>query len=307
VPANATGRHRGDHRGPRRRHRADRSRATGRSSAAIHEPPSSPPRGQARSDLDIIFALATRLGVGEHFWDGDIDAAFRHQLGPSGITLEQLRAQPAGVRVPLTTRHRKYAELDGGVPRGFRTPSRKIELYSEVLMDHGYPPLPGFEEPRTSPRSRPDLAQRFPLVLTCATSLWFCETQHRNVASLRSRVPDPQVEIHPDTARDRGITADQWVRLETPHGSILARAKLNPSLDPQVVCGQHGWWQACPELNLPGYPPLGPGTANLNAVLRQQPSDPISGSSPLRASVCNVSPIAPAQTTAASAPVGPTI
>jgi anaerobic selenocysteine-containing dehydrogenase len=66
-----------------------------------------PPRGEARSDLEIVFELATRLGLGEQFWDGDIDAAFRHQLEPSGVTLERLRAEPAGVRVPLTTRHRK--------------------------------------------------------------------------------------------------------------------------------------------------------------------------------------------------------
>jgi anaerobic selenocysteine-containing dehydrogenase len=254
-----------------------------------------PPRGEARSDLQIIFALATRLGLGEHFWDGDIDAAFRHQLAPSGVTLEQLRAEPAGVRVPLVTRHRKYADLNGGAPRGFRTPSRKVELYSEVLLEHGYPPLPEFEEPRTSPRSRPELAERFPLILTCAKSLWFCETQHRNVASLRSRVRDPQVELHPDTARTRGIAAGDWVRLDTPHGGIRARAKLNSSLDPQVVCGQHGWWQACADLDLPGYPPYGPESANLNLVLRQRPSDPISGSSPLRASVCNIAPLAAAQ------------
>ena len=255
-----------------------------------------PPRGEARSDLQIIFALATRLGLAEHFWGGDLDAAFRHQLAPSGVTLEQLRTEPAGVRVPLATRHRKYAELDGAAPRGFRTPSRKIELYSEELADHGYPPLPEFEEPRTSPRSRPDLAERFPLILTCAKSLWFCESQHRNVASLRRVVRDPQVELHPDTAHARGIAASDWVRIETPHGSIHARAKLNASLDPQVVCGQHGWWQACDELGLPGYPPFGPGSANLNLVLRQRPSDPISGSSPLRASVCNVAALAAADT-----------
>jgi hypothetical protein len=58
---------------------------------------------------------------------------------------------------------------------------------------------------------------------------------------------------------------------------------------PQVVFAQHGWWQACDELGLPGYPPYGPDSANLNLVLRQTPSDPISGSSPLRASVCDVS------------------
>ena len=253
--------------------------------------PVATPRGEARSDLHIIFALATRLGLGEHFWEGDLDAAFRHQLAPSGITLEQLRADPAGVAVPLTTRHRKYAEMADGAPGGFRTPSRRVELFSEVLAEHGYPPLPEFEEPPISPRSRPDLAERFPLVLTCAKSLWFCETQHRQVRTLRGRVPDPQVELHPDTAAARGIAAGDWVRIDTPLGSVRSRAKLNPNLDRRVVCGQHGWWQPCPELGLPGYPPTGPGSANLNAVLAQGPSDPISGSSPLRSSVCQVAPL----------------
>jgi anaerobic selenocysteine-containing dehydrogenase len=248
-------------------------------------------RGEARSDLQIIFALATRLGLGEHFWDGDLDAAFRHQLAPSGISLEQLRAEPSGVAVPLTTRHRKYAGMADGTPHGFRTPSRRIELFSEVLAEHGYPPLPEFEEPRISPRSRPDLAERFPLVLTCAKSLWFCESQHREVGTLRGRVPDPQVELHPDTAAARGIAAGDWVRIDTPLGSVRSRAKLNPNLDRNVVCGQHGWWQPCSELGIPGYPPTGPGSANLNAVLAQGPSDPISGSSPLRSSVCQIAPL----------------
>ncbi len=242
------------------------------------------PRGEARSDLQIVFDLATRLGLGEHFWDGDIDAAFRHQLAPSGITLEELRARPEGVRVPLTTRHRKYASA------GFATPSGKVELYSATLADHGYDPLPAFEEPAISPRSRPDLADRFPLVLSCAKSLFFCETQHRQVATLRKSAPDPQLEIHPTTAEARGIAGGDWVSLHTPRGSVRARAKLNASLDPEVVFAQHGWWQACEELGLPGYPPYGPDSANLNLVLPQTPSDPISGSSPMRATVCEVTP-----------------
>jgi anaerobic selenocysteine-containing dehydrogenase len=166
-----------------------------------------------------------------------------------------------------------------------------VELYSEALAEHGHSPLPAFEEPRVSPRSRPDLAADFPLVLTCAKSLRFCESQHRNVARLRRGQPDPQVEIHPETAQARGIAAGDWVRVTTPHGSVRARAKLNSTLDPQVVCGQHGWWQGCDELGLPAYPVVGPDSANLNGVLRQQPSDPIGGSSPLRASVCDVAPL----------------
>ena len=241
-----------------------------------------PPRGEARSDLQIVFDLATRLGLGEYFWDGDIDAAYRHQLAPSGITLEQLRAHPEGVRVPLTTRHRKY------VDSGFATPSGRVELYSATLAEHGYAPLPTYEEPLTSPRSRPELAERFPLVLSSAKSLFFCETQHRQVAALRKSQHDPQVELHPDTAAARGIAAGDWVSIDTPKGSVRARAKLNAHLDPEVVFGQHGWWQACEELDLPGYPPYGPGSANLNLVLSQTPSDPISGSSPLRASMCEI-------------------
>jgi anaerobic selenocysteine-containing dehydrogenase len=243
------------------------------------------PRGEAHSDLQIVFDLATRLGLGDAFWDGDLDAAFRHQLAPSGISLEDLRAHPEGVRLPLVTRYRKYADT------GFATPSRKVELYSATLAAHGYSPLPAFEEPLVSPRSRTDLAERYPLVLSCAKSLFYCETQHRQVAALRKSAPDPQLELHPSTAADRGISAGDWVSLETPNGSVRARAKLNASLDPQVVIGQHGWLEACDELGLPGYPPYGPDSANLNLVLRQTPSDPISGSSPLRASVCDVRPL----------------
>ena len=37
-----------------------------------------------------------------------------------------------------------------------------------------------------------------------------------------------------------------------------------------------------------GYPPFGDASANLNLVLDQGPSDPVSGSSPLRASLCEL-------------------
>ena len=247
------------------------------------------PVGEARSDIEIIFDLATRLGLGEQFFDGDVDAGWAHQLEPSGLTLRQLRDDPAGVRLPLETRHRKYAVAgDDGVPAGFDTETGRIELYVEGFLDVGQPPVPTFTEPALSPRSRPDLADEFPLVLTCAKSLYFCETQHRQIASLRRHAPDPEVELHPDTAAGRGIAAGDWVEIATPKGSVRARATLNDTLAPEVVCGQHGWFEPCEELGLSGHPPFGPGSANLNLVLSQTPSDPISGSSPLRAQACEV-------------------
>jgi anaerobic selenocysteine-containing dehydrogenase len=246
------------------------------------------PSGEARSDTEIVFDLAGRLGLGSHFWDGDIDAAQRHQLAPSGISLAALRENPGGIRAPVQTRYRKFAEEKDGIPRGFATPTRKIELYSELLLEHGYSPLPDYAEPSVSPRSRPDLVERYPLVFTCAKHTLFCESQHRALPSLRRLAREPEVELHPAAAAERGIGPGDWVSIETPEGSVRARARLNDSLAPGVVCGQHGWWQACPEIGAPGYDPFSADGANLNLIIGTGAVDPISGSVPHRAYVCQV-------------------
>jgi anaerobic selenocysteine-containing dehydrogenase len=78
------------------------------------------------------------------------------------------------------------------------------------------------------------------------------------------------------------------VAIETPTGRARARARLNASLDTRVVCGQHGWWQACPELGVPGYDPFGPETANLNLVIDGSVRDPVSGTPSNRVNLCEV-------------------
>ncbi|MCC6191615.1 MAG: molybdopterin-dependent oxidoreductase [Anaerolineales bacterium] len=246
------------------------------------------PPGEARSDTQIVFDLARRLGLGAQFWEGDIEAAYRHVLGPSGLSLDSLRLEPRGIRGAVQTRYRKYAEPVKGVARGFNTPTRKIELYSETMLRHGYPPLPEYEEPRMGPVSRPDLVERFPLILTCAKNTLFCETQHRALPSLRRKSMDPEVELHPAAAAQRGIRPGDWVSIETPEGSVRARAVLNDTLKPNVVCGQHGWWQAAPEIGAPAYDPFSSAGANFNLLIGNEATDPISGSVPHRAYLCQV-------------------
>jgi anaerobic selenocysteine-containing dehydrogenase len=86
----------------------------------------------------------------------------------------------------------------------------------------------------------------------------------------------------------RGIVAGDWVRIETAAGSVRARARLNDTLAPDVVCGQHGWWQECKELGLPGYDPFGPEGANYNLIIGNEAIDPVSGSVPHRAYLCEI-------------------
>jgi anaerobic selenocysteine-containing dehydrogenase len=248
-----------------------------------------PPPGEARPDTNIVFDLARRLGLGAQFWNGDIDTAFRHQLAPTGVTLDELRANPRGVRVNLEVKHKKYAEFDdSSLQRGFATPSRKVELFSEVFLNHGYAPLPEFEEPPIGPVAQPDLLEHFPLVLTSAKPTLFCQTQHRALPSLRKHALDPKVELHPAAAQSRGIADGDWVAIATPEGSVRARAKLNEQLDPRVVVGEHGWWQPCSEIGAPGYDPFSADGANFNLVIGSSALDPISGTASHRAYLCEI-------------------
>ncbi|GFG49678.1 molybdopterin dinucleotide-binding protein [Mycolicibacterium agri] len=249
-----------------------------------------PPVGESRSDTEIVFALATRLGLDEQFFGGDIEAGWQHILDPLGLTVAELRKRPQGIDVPLPRQHRKHtdAQPDGTV-RGFATETRRAELYSERLARHGYDPLPGHVEPADSPLG--DDAD-FPLVLTSTKASRFCHTQHRGIASLRARAAEPTVYLGPELAMQRGIAADDWVELSTRHGRIRMRAELDPALHERVVAAEYGWWESAPDIGLPGYDPFTATGSNFNLLVSADHGDPVSGSVPHRSLVCDVHKVA---------------
>jgi anaerobic selenocysteine-containing dehydrogenase len=251
-----------------------------------------PPPDQARADTDIIFDLAARLGLAEAFWNGDVEAAYRAQLAPSGISLEELRAAPAGLRKALTTSHVKYRGLDErGNPRGFPTPTRKVEFWSETFAAHGYSALPDIVEPSIRASAEIERADRFPLILTCAKPSLFCQSQHRALPSLRRRALDAEIELHPATAAARKVRDGDWVEVRTLHGAMRARARFNDTLDQRVVVGQHGWWQACDELGIAASDPTDPKGSNFNLTVDAAMRDPISGTPSHRYNLCEVRPL----------------
>ncbi|KAA9158062.1 molybdopterin-dependent oxidoreductase [Amycolatopsis acidicola] len=229
------------------------------------------PVGESRSDTEFVFDLATRLGL--DFFGGRIEDAWNHQLEPLGVSVEQLRNGP--VHLPLPLQHRKYTAT------GFDTPTRRVELYSERLAEHGYSPVPVADEPGVDPR--------FPLVLTCAKNGYFCHSQHHGISSLRKRFPEPVVELSAELAHERGIDDGQWVRLTTPAARVRMRAKVDPALHRDVVVAEYGWWQAAEDLALPGSDPLADDGANYNLLIGDETRDPLSGSVALRSSTCDIS------------------
>ena len=243
------------------------------------------PVGESRSDIDIIFALAQRLDLTEQFFGGDLEAAFAHQLAPSQLAAKQLRQSPIGLRANVTTRHRKYAEVDVHTSelKGFDTPTRKIEIYATVFAEAGYPPLPLFDTSKHN-----DTNDQFPLTLTFYRLVQFCDEQHRNIPRLRRPVPEPFLEIHSVTANAQSIKDGELISLETKIGKVRLKAKFNDALHPDVVATVYGWWQGCQELQLTGHDPFTQNGANTNLLIPNSDVDSISASVAHRAQRCRV-------------------
>lgn len=247
------------------------------------------PLGECWSDMKIMFEIAKKLGLGQYFWDGDVEKGLDYMLEPSGITVEALRRKPEGISYPLPpVRYKTYEEIDPktGKPKGFKTTSGKVEIYSSTMKQYGYDPLPVYKEPAESPVSTPDIAKDYPLILTSGgrESVYF-HSQFRALPRLREVVPYPYVEINPKKAKELGIEDGDWVIVESPRGSIKVKASYFDGIDPRVFQVSRGWWQGCEELGLLGH---GWDGANVNLLIDNKARDPVNGSSAMRSSLCKV-------------------
>jgi anaerobic selenocysteine-containing dehydrogenase len=230
--------------------------------------------GEAWSDLRIYNELSGRLGFGDEFWSTETAAA-GYLLAPAGLTFDEFRSVGLLPAEPLYKAH----ETDG-----FDTPSGKVELFSEQLAGWGFDPVPVYHEPPETPFSAPDLAARYPLVLTSQKPQQFLHAAFRQVPALRQAHPDPLVRIHPKTAAALGIAEGDWVWIENERGRVTQRAALSDAVDPRVVVAEPSWWypEDADELH-------GSERSNLNVLASSDPPyGREMGSTMLRGYVCRV-------------------
>jgi anaerobic selenocysteine-containing dehydrogenase len=224
----------------------------------------------SRSDADILFALARRIAPDDELMQKGYEASIDWILEPSHLTVEQLKEHPAGLTLKDITMppYRKYEK------KGFPTPSGKMELTSTVLKQAGLDPLPRFQEPKLSPRSTPESAEKFPLILTTGARLpMYQHSRTFRLGWTRSLRPDPTVDINPEDALKRGIATGGWVSLSTARGSLRVRAHLTEMVPPGVVNIYHAW----PD-------------ADVNQLIEPDYLDPISGFPGFKSLLCEVSP-----------------
>ncbi len=241
------------------------------------------PLGDYKSDYEFWLDLGVKMGYGDDFWHGSIEACLNYQLENFGITMEELRAHPTGIIYePKPMAYEKYdkifATTSSRLSEAPYLPQGKVAIYNTSFEENGFNPLPEWVEPPESPTSTPELLAKYPLVFfDTHTSDVYNHGWLRNVPYLREIQPEPWIHIHPDTAKARGIEDGDWVIVESPHGWIKVKALYFPGIRPDTIMSLHGWWQGCEELGLPGYPLLD-GGANVNVMYSTDPDkafDPV--------------------------------
>jgi anaerobic selenocysteine-containing dehydrogenase len=233
------------------------------------------PLWETRDELEITLDLACRLGMEQDFWEGRYDAMVNDFLEPLGVTLDQLEQHALeGLYLPRTKwmdRRERFKELFKDLPNG------KIQLSNRIVQDEGFEPFPVYRGEPEDPLNAPELAEAFPLMFTDEHSDYINHhSWMRDLPWLREIREHPVAKIHPATAEKYHVRNGDWIEIVSPHGKMKAVAQLFPSIRPDTVMAQHGWWQGCKSLDIPETSPLEDGT-NPNVLYGWDHMDPLSG------------------------------
>ena len=215
------------------------------------------PVGEARDDFWIFAELAKRLGQGEAYTEGRDTMAWLKHL----YELSRVKSAEAGVAIPAFDEFWQagLAEAKGEsrepvMLAAFRadpdkhplkTPSRRIEIFSEKIASFGYDDCPGhatWMEPVEWLGSR--TAERYPLHMLSDQPADKLHSQldhspHSRATKVKGRQP---VTMHPEDAAARGIADGDLLRVFNDRGACLAAARLSDRIRRGVVRLSTGAW-----------------------------------------------------------------
>jgi biotin/methionine sulfoxide reductase len=216
------------------------------------------PFAEARDDYAIFSGLATRLGFEAQFtegrsaeqWVGHLWEVTRKNASKAGIALPAFDAfregPPLDLRPMLAERAQvleRFREDPDKNP--LRTPSGRIEIFSETIAGFGYPDCVGHpawyekKEWLGSPR-----AKRFPLHLLSNQPRTRLHSQlDQGITSQEAKIHGREpMRINPDDAAARGIRDADVVRVFNDRGAFLAGVRVSDELRRGVVQIATGAW-----------------------------------------------------------------
>jgi len=188
-----------------------------------------------RSFSNIALNILKRMGLTDYVPEGMSGKAFMEaQLAALETTVEAIRGNGG-----LWGEERPFEPKTE-----FGTPSKKIELYSTVLEQNGYDPLPRWEEPRAR------VSDQYPLHLLIWRKPWERMSQSQNDPILAEFCPENYATMNPALARKVGVGEGDYVWVESPVNKIKVRVHLTEGIRPDCVAVDHGFGHWSPGLSV---------------------------------------------------------
>ena len=187
------------------------------------------PPGECKDFVYFWYELAQRMGLAEQFpWETP-EELLDYRLEPSGSTWAEAVTNN---RLPKAEyEERKYLKT------GFATPTGKVELYSTVLEDLGFDPLPYYREAA-------EPSEEFPMSMFIGLpDDEYYRTGGRHIPELRQRAQDPTLFLNFDDADELGLQDGDWAEVATRSGTMRGRAFVRSSMPKGLIRVPHGWWK----------------------------------------------------------------
>ncbi len=201
------------------------------------------------------------MGEDLAYWDS-MEEFFDHFTKEVGLTWKEFAKKAPFEYLPKDKWRQYYVyrqtDANTGKPRGFNTPSKKLEIYLESMITLGrtgqpfaanplppaskdYEPLPYYLEPYESPVRDDAVSREFPLVMTNGRVPFYHHGTLRNVPAMREIYPVPEIWIHPSDAEKYGVADGDWTWVASKRGRITAKACVTEGIHPGVVCMERFW------------------------------------------------------------------
>ncbi|MES2756103.1 MAG: molybdopterin-dependent oxidoreductase [Pseudomonadota bacterium] len=227
-------------------------------------------RSAGDSAAQIMAALAPLRGTERMLELALRTGPYGDQFGrnPGGLTLAAIQAAPSGIDLgPMTAR----------VPEVLRTPSGKIELAPQALLDD-------------LARAAADLAAPAPdMVIIGRRQLRSNNSWMHNLPVLAKGAFRCTALVHPVDALRLGLTDGGMAAISNGARRIEAQVEVSAEMMAGVVSLPHGWGHSLPGVRL-NVAAERPG-ANLNALLDENLRDPLSGNAVLSGVPVQLSPL----------------
>jgi len=216
-----------------------------------------PPQHEARSDHEIFTGLANRMGIGEKFTEGRSEREWLQDMWRRSselATREQFELPSfeqfwsAGIfRLPESGPRPIWLADFRSDPTGYplKTPSGRIELFSQTVADFNYSDCPGHAA-WLEPFERLGGAgsQHYPLhLLTPQPERRLHSQLDHSAHSQAGKIQGKEIiSMHPEAAAARSLSAGDIVRVFNDRGACLAALQLDNNRLKDVVSLPTGSW-----------------------------------------------------------------